>query len=64
MNPLTADKILEKTFEHLQVMLDERNQEIRYRKKKRQNITNRHICPKYQLDKQEFVVEQEINDSK
>ncbi len=62
MKTLTADKILEKTFQHLKVMLDE-NQETRSRNKKRQNITNRHMCPKYQIDKQEFVVEQEISEN-
>jgi hypothetical protein len=62
MKTLTADEILEKTFQHLKVMLEERNQENRCRNKKRPNITNRHICPKYQMEKEEFVVEQEIND--
>jgi hypothetical protein len=62
MKTLTADKVLKKTFQHLKVMLDE-NQEHRSRDKKRQNITNRHICPKYQTEKQEFVVDQENNDN-
>ncbi len=59
MKTLTADEILEKTFQHLKVMVDERNQKNRRLNKKRQNITNRHICPKYQIEKEEFVVEQE-----
>lgn len=62
MKPLTADKILEKTFHHLKVMLDE-NQEYRNRIKKRQSITNWHMCPKYQIEKQEFVVDQEISEN-
>jgi hypothetical protein len=59
MKTLTADEILEKTFQHLKVMLEERNQENHCRNNKRQNITNRHMCPKYQLEKEEFVVEQD-----
>ena len=62
MKTLTANKILEKTFQDLKIMLDE-NQEFRSRSKKRQSITKRHMCPKYQLEKGEFVVEQEINEN-
>lgn len=63
MKTLTADKILEKTFQQLKAMLEERNEEIRGRKPKGQSITNRHICPKYQVEKQEFVVEQDAHDN-
>jgi hypothetical protein len=62
MKTLTADEILEKTFQHLKAMVNERNQENRHRNKKGQNVTDRHTCPKNQLEKEEFVVEQELND--
>ncbi|MGB3222465.1 MAG: hypothetical protein WBB23_06660 [Desulforhopalus sp.] len=58
---LTADQILEKTFQNLKEMLNEKNKENRSRNQKRSNITNRHMCPQYQEEKGEFVVEQKKN---
>jgi hypothetical protein len=37
MNGLTADKILQKTFEHLDQVLDEKNQEDKKRSDKQRN---------------------------
>jgi hypothetical protein len=58
MKTLTADEILEKTFQHLRVMLDETRKENRYRNKKPQNSTNSHKCPNHQEKQEKCVVEQ------
>jgi hypothetical protein len=59
MKTLTADEILEKTFQHLRVMLDETRKENRYRNKNPLNNPNRHKCPNHQDKQEECVVEQQ-----